>query len=869
MSKSSQRKWHVIPAFQVAPGSSQSCGTVSSVPTVRSLPRVSGGRPHQFSMVGAVALLLLQCASLAAPGRAAADATPPPSPLGSAQTTTTSLTVSPAPSPTPNPLAASSADTVAKAMSDVLDDPRLAIQVLVTPERKLIAYVTGTVTLDELEELNKPSYAKRIEALFAPSLVSQVVCEFNDGVPVMPNSVPTSEDPPPSLKSARETAVKKDRRDKNLTIASTEVWPLTFTQTGLKSSAVNGSESSDSNPLFDVPSLVDTLNAIYSPGADASKKAVKLTRNALTITAPQHQIIDIKRQLVLLDTPRPQVQLDLYSIQLAGQGALTPEKLQKLETRVAQAQGGIHILPNLLHQAIVQQYLHPKPMRIPGIKADSKPGIDSRYGEFELWDVCDSEMRRIQARLLDLGFDTNPARPLSLTETLIFLTLPSATDRQGMRKSLEKQALSNGFTKREKTTTQAEYSPFQMLLQAYGMKPGGPAVSEPVEEAVHSDRTALENFLRALQEYQALGKLGRNDQIKTLWGLKDEELGKMAAVLCQQEIRSSTPDSKLLTDLAPLAALARQAMHYGDDAYSNDENDGLKPLEQQPEWETREAAIHRMLTRLRTRILYSPGEVRRQSAAMDTVLKVCVDALSEDMQQMCITPLVHELNTILGQKGANSGVGLVGSSRLVVTSGLSSSLEPTLTSSVETTPVPTLDTQGLKDLKASGLDALISGASGDQLLLLSALLKQPTPSYTQVAPGVSVSVRPTVMPNGGSARLQIDASFGVTTSALSGASGGKTSTDPLARPLADAVQSHHIRTDSSISTFDLFKISAFDLTTTHPRPPSYVPILGTLPLIGRAFQWPRKDAQIKHSSILLVNTVILPRALDIARFYQY
>lgn len=51
-------------------------------------------------------------------------------------------------------------------------------------------------------------------------------------------------------------------------------------------------------------------------------------------------------------------------------------------------------------------------------------------------------------------------------------------------------------------------------------------------------------------------------------------------------------------------------------------------------------------------------------------------------------------------------------------------------------------------------------------LLLAAGLLEEKPIFNEVAPGVKISVRPTVVPDGTSARLELDCSFGVTTKVL-------------------------------------------------------------------------------------------------------
>src|SRR6185503_3439776 len=158
---------------------------------------------------------------------------------------------------------------------------------------------------------------------------------------------------------------------------------------------------------------------------------------------------------------------------------------------------------------------------------------------------------------------------------------------------------------------------------------------------------------------------------------------------------------------------------------------------------------------------------------------------------------------------------------------------------------------------------ILASVSQAQAILLAAALSEPGVRFAKVAPGIEVQIRPTVLPDGAAARLTIDASFGVTTTPLDAAV-----PDTHDDPPPPMIQKHHVETDATVGVFDLFDISSFSVTTSHPRTPYFVPILGRLPLIGRAFQWPRRPKTVDHDSVILVNTVVLPRALNLSNFYR-
>jgi hypothetical protein len=233
------------------------------------------------------------------------------------------------------------------------------------------------------------------------------------------------------------------------------------------------------------------------------------------------------------------------------------------------------------------------------------------------------------------------------------------------------------------------------------------------------------------------------------------------------------------------------------------------------------------------------------------------------MDDLFLQPLLKVIEQTAPLNRRGNGVALVGRTRIVVTSGLQSKLDPELASYVETTrPKPLgkalLDAAfpaGKSSDKGSltGATRVLAGLPDGQAALLAAVLMSETePTFSKVAPGIAIHVQPTVLPDGGAARLKIDARFGVTS----------TPTDTRARddvwnyPPPPGISSHNVTTDAVVNAFDLFDLSSFSVESSSPQSPFYVPILGRLPIIGRAFHFPRKN-----------KTVILPRSIELHSFY--
>jgi hypothetical protein len=438
-------------------------------------------------------------------------------------------------------------------------------------------------------------------------------------------------------------------------------------------------------------------------------------------------------------------------------------------------------------------------------------------------EVTGSYNTSLIAKLNALQFDTKTNRPLTLTEMFIFLGVANADRRESVISLWEKKLTAL-------IRNQTEF-----------INPGNPALSTfqmplPVEEKGRVLQPALlathkSNLVHLKNVRLALGLYGSSENRNNQASSDHAGMGKFFDALNSYGIPKSYSQYKQLADKA------RESTN------REDMQEAQKDIQ----------AVH-------------PEYMRRVSTIGDQQLKAAVDAFTADMNELFLQPLLAQLqvNTVAaGTKSFAGGVSLVGQTRLVVSSGLETALDPKLESYVDTTRPKTLTPETLKNaLDGTGiLGTALPGLTPEHLRALAVFFAQPEEQITRIAPGLGINIRPTVMPDGNTARLQINMRVGVETSQQ------KAGKDVLDWKPADAVKEHKVTTDAIINGFDLFNISSFAITSSHPRPPGYVPVLGTLPWIGRVFQWRRSDVQADHHSMILVNAVILPRAMDVARFY--
>ena len=184
----------------------------------------------------------------------------------------------------------------------------------------------------------------------------------------------------------------------------TEVWPLTFVDSALK--------DAESDKQYEVGPLVAALNELYR--SQDGDEPIKAMRNMLVLRGDEDTLHQIKRQLILLDAPGPQVQLDMWAIQISGKrGKEYSEVLNEIADDVRATQAALQAIPGLIQ-------FQKKDFFKDGNLDSPKP-----------------ELKTVLDDLQALGFDINPVRHMSLNEKFIFLGLASKTVRESVMKQVK------------------------------------------------------------------------------------------------------------------------------------------------------------------------------------------------------------------------------------------------------------------------------------------------------------------------------------------------------------------------------------------------------------------------------------------------
>src|SRR5579863_612974 len=577
--------------------------------------------------------------------------------------------------------------------------------------------------------------------------------------------------------------------------------------------ATSPGEPQTPNPETTRPAADPPDGGQTAPDKPAGDVVTRLNNHALLVHAAQPADRgDILHVLDGIDVPWPQVQLNMWAVQISG----TPDEIGWEARRITKMIGDTRDRLISMKRYLAGKVSLARPNARQALEAEALRGLEETSPELaarvQALELDGSCSQQLNTRLGSLEFITS--EPLSLNEALILLALRE--DREQKLKDLRewftvqrqaacgRQEFAAGQCKSQPADAPQEQLPFRRLEEALGT----------VTPAAYCE--SFRAFLRAIDKAQA-----RRCDLATAPG--DES------------------------------------------AFVADRN-----------------AARSML---------------RNSVQVDRVLRLLLDAFTDDVEELYFAPLLDEIRLDIGKRGAcrpqwaaaarrgdgdgsasslpacahGGGVALAGRTHLVVTSSRETDLDAEMASSVQTsTPAPfgkdLLDLAFANDTKTGTGRILAAIPQGQAALLAAGLLSESPPRYSKVSPGVSVHVVPTVVPDGSAARLQIDARFGVVTSDYDPSQ--QSDSDTWAQPPPAGISSHHVITDAEVGAFDLFDISSFAFDSSVPQAPFVFPILGRLPIVGQIFQFRRQNVTTRHESLVLVNSAILPRSLSLAEFYR-
>jgi hypothetical protein len=655
------------------------------------------------------------------------------------------------------------------------------------------------------------------------------------------------------------------------TVTTVNATPAAASAASTASSAASASALNASTPTDSVDHLAAALNAAFTPITAPTLSVIRDDRD-LYLTGPESLVDKTVATLALVDAAWPQVQLDIWPIQLSGSQSAIAKQVTKINAAIQATRDDIQTTNALIRKVLTteglnslgsREYLRnnkqwfwplgfddvlkgegvpvPDEPKLPPDDSKSKtkktgatpgdptsnpgepalpPGDStSKPSKDELPpEKCDELFRKMTA----LGFNHNSNARLTLLESLIILGLRE--NRECLVEHLQ-TAVRDQWAQEERVL---RYHEVELVRRRHELRDVLDDVryqrnrSEQHFELAEVAEDLRDTRARRAEVSARLLRLGNGSDYQPFRHLK--------AALSKETVDQDRASATTLVDSAFDYFRFVKALNDGDEVPA----DTAK----------------------------APYDLQSNSVSMDSGLKVLMDAYVEDINEMYMEPLLRHIQ---GGFDLNlAGISLAGRTRMVATSGREADLVGKLVSYTNSAVTAPLTTSELANPKGSTLASALSKLTFIGAIQLFAQLGADIqPAYTAVTPGIQVAALPTVLPDSSEARVQLQVMFGVATTAPSSMSKDAWPAQP-----PDAVAEHLVQTDAVVDGFNLMNISSFDIETSAPQAPFAVPILGRLPVFGKMFQWPNPPRTVHHTSMLLVNATIIPRALSLFGFYS-
>jgi hypothetical protein len=606
------------------------------------------------------------------------------------------------------------------------------------------------------------------------------------------------------------------------------------------------------------------LTSVY-PGT-----SVTAHENHLVIKGDPAEVQRIRQLLTLyLDVPSPLVRADVFTIQVNSRssGGSRDRALDKID----EIRAGIQIVRDFMQgsQLALGQYL-----------ARHQSDVDRFFRQYP----------KLKDLLEQAGFETNVQRPLSTSEILIFMGLADREARERLRNDLTPDRRQHAVLAQE---LRSDLQRTRDLLQS------GKDDSRPRDSYVGlnwkftSDPSVARHRKQLIHLVDMI--LHRID-VSSLQDPPRPLMDRFVGLYDPNEIEIESDVEAFTRFLTAWQSSAAAFLHGRDDPDSDD-TDKL------------------------------PGQLAIATAATDLLLKQAMDALTADLQELYLQPLLEWIREDVQQRDTvASGVDLVGTTSLIVRDRTLAETAGVAEAFAKFTPIPKLqetilteaqtlaggtgeqtgqtvarDRAGKTVLDSNKVPVVLSNGqalafdtdgkvvtkpSGDPVILSVAKTTNPltalgaltplealgikalfasdaAPVYHSVAPGTSLAIRPFVLPDGGSARVQLNL---VTT--IEAQQPDASQAAQQGRPV-DRVKSQSVVTEASISAFDLVEVSSFGAQTTVPGDYAWrIPILSSLPVVGDLFHGPQGRETRRQDSIAIINLTILPRSRDLVPFFN-
>jgi hypothetical protein len=615
-------------------------------------------------------------------------------------------------------------------------------------------------------------------------------------------------------------------------------------------------------------SVTSTLNSVASSafGSSNGNFSAQFLGTKLILTGPQNNVDTIRRMLAQwIDIPYSQVKLDFYTFQGVsssyhdGQREQVLSSMQKLHEGLAMAKAAQSLVKNAL---------------LANLRVYGKSSFNFGDSQFAL----NTQILNTEKLFTLAGFSPEPNRSHTLAEAVVLISFLKEADRTALMANTMNQA-QDAF---------AELFPECERERKLECTPKGRIAPPPNDiralyDLIHDKLcpAALDRFRHCYHFGQGMDYEDGQVVVRFFkYWLLGLELDDLRSSFLAGMVPGYVSDAaQLLTGSAP----------------------GEKPVMDASELE---------------RELYSydiPAQLTQASSAADSALKEGVELFADDLGAVTVDQFLDWARRPSQDRSETCGLGFAGKAEMVVTSGQGVSLGTqgqaslpyqalpqglanalatlgtiyssgsTAAGSTGTPPAGGSSSNGPSN--SGGISINVSGgtpaapsspasiggsitpttiaAAGGayafaktsslwEAIALSAGLMAPQPQFTTVTSSISIGVRPSVLKDGESARLQLLLNVGLTPN----------TTGPGYNQY-DFSPSQALTTDVNVDALDCFDLASTNLQVSGPGLFTWqIPWFSDLPLVGGLAHGRTRNEVKTFDTMILVNVTVLPRSLD-------
>jgi hypothetical protein len=294
---------------------------------------------------------------------------------------------------------------------------------------------------------------------------------------------------------------------------------------------------------------------------------------------------------------------------------------------------------------------------------------------------------------------------------------------------------------------------------------------------------------------------------------------------------------------------------------------------------------------------FVPYDLRRSAHALDDLLQPIVNAFDRDIDEYVQDQLD---DPSLVPKTSKAGLVSQGMVSIAALSGTQGMVSGQVSNYFNVTQTPSLS-EVAQHLLAPSSSGGTGGALGLQGLISTnpyvvggealASMLAPQKAIAQLSRGITLTVTPTSLDTASSAELNVNLLVNEPDGSPQAVNTTSTTQD-----LLDRVASHVVTDTVRVQSLKLFDLSTLSMEITHSQTSTCVPLadeggwrflsyfaavpfsvpcavwrstFGSMPVAGRLFEWPRSPITVDNRSVAIIRAVVVPTAMDLGEALDF